>query len=84
MLSSGKGLLGNDLHQRAPAFHDYVLKATLTACLALRSADPVCRDAVAALDQLRGYDPVRDLLLAHATAHPVRPGTEFVTVRPAP
>lgn len=84
MLSSGKGLLGSGLHERAPAFHDFVLKATVTACLALRSADPACSVGLAALDQLRGYDPVRDLLVAHATAQPVRPGTELVTVRPEP
>lgn len=65
MLAGGKRLLGEALQSRNPAFHDYVAEAMLTACLALRSSDPACAAALAAVEDIEGHDPVRELLLAH-------------------
>ena len=50
-----------------PAFGEYVLLATATACLTTKP-DPSCDRVFARLDQLRGDTALLDLLRAHRSA----------------
>lgn len=60
----GRRLLAGAIQTQDPAFHAYVLVATVTACLKAES-NPECRAIVSQLSQVRRESPLIDLLRAH-------------------